>query len=188
MALKTIDELKQAPIWLDTTPDKDLSANDRFQKAEMRDMLASLQNLIPKNRELHNQVESRRQWLASQIAGKGVLVGFTATGLTDFVSTSLHLHCPGVVVHGVIVNAILTNYWWTSAPRWFAVLLTILFGMSAAAIQGRFPPLRASFFIFAILLGYLLINGYILFDWDKWIVGVAAPSMVLLVVWAGYHA
>ena len=101
------------------------------------------------------------------------------------VSTSLHLHCPGVVVHGVIVNAVLTNNWWKVVPSWVTVLITILFGMSAATIQGRFQPLRAGFFIFAILLGYLLINGFILFDWHNWIIGLAAPSVVLLVVWAG---
>ena len=145
----------------------------------------ALQKFVPKNRQLYDQVESKRAWLASQIAGKGVLVGFTATGLTDLVSTSLHLHSPGVVVHGVIVNAILTNNWWKVVPEWLTVLITILLGMSAATIQGRFQPLRAGFFIFAVLLGYLLINGYILFDWHKWIVGLAAPTVVVLVVWAG---
>ena len=144
-----------------------------------------MQTLIPKNRQLHNQVESKRKWLASQIGDKGVLVGFTATGLTDLVSTSLHLRCPGVVVHGIIVNAVLMYSWWKVIPEWVTVVITILLGMAAATIQGRFQPLRASFFIFAILLGYLLINGYILFDWHKWIVGLAAPSVVLLVVWAG---
>jgi CHASE2 domain-containing sensor protein len=185
MAQKTIDALKQAPIWLDTTPDSQLSANDRFQKSEMREAMITLQTLMPKYRRLHDQMESRRQWLTSQIAGKGVLVGFTATGLTDLVSTSLHTHCPGVVVHGVIVNAVLKNYWWKMAPGWVTVILTIFFGLCAAAIQGRFSPLRASFFILSMLLIYLLINGYILFDWHKWVVGVAAPSVAMCMVWGG---
>jgi len=185
MAQKTISALKESPLWMDTTPDKDLTPNDRFLKTQMHDAMSALQKLVAKNRQLYNEVESKRQWLASQITAKGVLVGFTATGLTDLVSTSLHLHCPGVVVHGVIVNAVLTNNWWKVVPESVTIFITILLGMFAATIQGRFQPLRASFFISAMLLGYLLINGYILFDWHKWIVGLAAPSVVILVVWAG---
>jgi CHASE2 domain-containing sensor protein len=187
MAELTLKNLKDSG-WQDMfnqTADKDLKPDERLQKLLLNDAVSALTVTVAKNHNLHKQVESKRQWLASQIAGKGVLVGFTATGFQDQVSTSIHLHCPGVVVHGVIVNAVLTNRWWIMAPEWVTVLLTIIFGMSAAAIQGRFPPLRASFFIFAILLGYLLVNGYILFDWHRWIVGLAAPSVVIVVVWAG---
>ena len=35
MAQKTISALKESPTWLDTTPDKDLSPNDRFMKTQM---------------------------------------------------------------------------------------------------------------------------------------------------------
>lgn len=183
----TLKNLKDSG-WQDMfaqTADKDLKPDERLQKVLLNDAVNALTITVARNHKLHAQVESTSAWLRSQIAGKGVLVGFTATGLTDLVSTSLHLHCPGVVVHGVIVNAVLTNNWWKVVPSWVTVLITILFGMSAATIQGRFQPLRAGFFIFAILLGYLLINGFILFDWHNWIIGLAAPSVVLLVVWAG---
>jgi serine phosphatase RsbU (regulator of sigma subunit) len=183
----TLKNLKDSG-WLDVyakTADKDLSSDDRQKKVLLNDAVTALTVTVAKNHKLHDQVESKRAWVSSQMAGKGVLVGFTATGLTDLVSTSLHLHCPGVVVHGVIVDAVLTNSWWKVVRDWVTVLITILLGMSAATIQGRFQPLRASFFIIAILLGYLLINGYILFDWHKWIVGLAGPSVAVLVVWSG---
>lgn len=167
------------------TPEKDLSFDDRQKKVLLNDAVNALTITVAKNRGLHDQVAHQRQWLQTQLAGKGVLIGFTATGFQDQVSTSLHLHCPGVVVHGVIVNAVLTNHWWKMAPDWVTILITIFLGMSAAAIQGRFQPLRAGFFIVAIFLGYMLVNGYILFDWHKWIVGLAGPSVALGVVWAG---
>ena len=187
MAELTLKNLKDSG-WQEMfaqTADKDLKPDERIQKLLLNDAVNALTVTVSRNHHLHGQVETKRQWLASQITGKGVLVGFTATGVVDQVSTSLHLHCPGIVVHGVIVNAVLTNSWWKVLPEWVTVFITILLGMSAATIQGRFQPLRASFFIFAILLGYLLINGYILFDWHKWIVGVASPSVVVLVVWIG---
>ena len=180
--------LKDCAPWLDVfahTPDKDLKAEERLQKILLNDAVNALQNTVANSRQLRSQIDTQRRWLASQIGGKGVLIGFTATGFQDQVSTSLHLHCPGVVVHGVIVNAVLTGNWWRMAPAWVTVLLTILFGMSAAVVQGRFQPLRASFLVLLLLLGYALFNGYILFDWHKWIVGLAGPSVAMLTVWAG---
>jgi CHASE2 domain-containing sensor protein len=183
----TFDDLKGAG-WLDyfaQHPDKDLTPEERMQKVNLYDAMDAIKDAVANSRQLRAQIEAQRRWLASQIAGKGVLVGFTATGFQDQVSTSLHFHCPGVVVHGVIVNAVLTGNWWRMAPAWVTVLLTILFGMAAAAVQGRFQPLRASFLVLLLLLGYALFNGYILFDWHKWIVGVAGPSVAMLTVWGG---
>jgi len=39
--------------------------------------------------------------------------------------------------------------------------------------------------ILALLLAYGLINGFILFDWHRWVIGLAAPSVAMVVVWAG---
>ncbi|MGD0767298.1 MAG: SpoIIE family protein phosphatase [Tepidisphaeraceae bacterium] len=183
----TLDDLKGSG-WLDyfaQHPDKDLSSEDRAQKVNLYDARDALKYAVAQSHQLRTQIDTQRRWLASQIGGKGVLIGFTATGFQDQVSTSLHLHCPGVVVHGVIVNAVLTGNWWRMAPAWVTVLLTILFGMAAAAVQGRFQPLRASVLVLLLLLGYALFNGYILFDWHKWIVGLAGPSVAMLTVWAG---
>jgi CHASE2 domain-containing sensor protein len=187
MADVTLKDLKGAG-WLDVfahTPDKDLKPEERIQKVLLYDAVDALQNTVANSRQLRAQIDAQRRWLASQIGGKGVLVGFTATGFQDQVSTSLHLHCPGVVVHGVIVNAVLTGNWWRMAPAWITVLITIVFGMAAAAVQGRFQPLRAAFLVLLLLLGYALLNGYILFDWHKWIVGLAGPSVAMLGVWGG---
>jgi CHASE2 domain-containing sensor protein len=166
-------------------PDSELSSNERQQKVGIHDGLAALHAAIAQSTQLDIQFRDLRDWLGKQLGGKGVLIGFTATGLQDQVSTSIFQRCPGVIVHGVIVNAVLDSRWWRFVPGWVTVLLTIVLGMSAAAIQGRFPPLRAALVVAGILLGYLLINGFIVFDWDKWLVGLAAPSVAMIVVWGG---
>jgi CHASE2 domain-containing sensor protein len=187
MAEATLKELKDSG-WLDIfakTPDKELKPDERLQKVFLNDAVDALQNTVAQNRELRHQVETQRQWLTAQIAGKGILVGFTATGLTDQVSTSLHLHCPGVVVHGVIANAVLTGRWWRVAPPWVTILLTILFGVTTAAVLGKYHPLRASLIAVSLLAGYAFVNGFVLFDWNRLIVGVAGPAMAIVTVWAG---
>ncbi|MGD0541958.1 MAG: SpoIIE family protein phosphatase, partial [Tepidisphaeraceae bacterium] len=187
MAEVTLKELKESG-WLDVfakTPDKDLKTEERFQKVLLNDAVDALRNTVAQNRQLRDQVDSQRRWLADQIGGKGILVGFTATGITDQVSTSLHLHCPGVVVHGVIANAVLTGRWWRMAPAWVTVLLTVLFGVGTAAVLGRYHPVPASLIALAMLAGYALINGFVLFDWNRWIVGIAAPAVAIVTVWAG---
>ncbi|HEX4054870.1 MAG TPA: SpoIIE family protein phosphatase [Tepidisphaeraceae bacterium] len=186
MADVTLKELKESG-WLEMfaqTPDKELKPDERLQKVLLQDAVDALKNTVAQNHQLHAQVEAQRRWLASQIAGKGILVGFTATGFQDQVSTSLHLHCPGVVVHGVIANAVLTGHWWHVAPTWVAVLLTIILGVGAATLQGRFSPPRASLLVLGLLVAYALVNGYVLFDWQKWIVGIASPIVAIITVWA----
>ncbi len=186
MAATTLKELKDSG-WLEMfaqTPDKDLKPDERLQKVLLQDAVGALRNTVAQNRQFHAQIDGQRRWLAKQIGGKGVLVGFTATGFQDQVSTSLHLHCPGVVVHGVIANAVLTGRWWRVAPPWVTVLITILLGLGAAALQGRFSPMRASLLVLALLTAYAAVNGYVLFDWGKWIVGIASPSVAIVTVWA----
>jgi serine phosphatase RsbU (regulator of sigma subunit) len=180
--------LSDAQPWVQQyaqTPDSQLSADERQQKLGLNDALTALRPAINQSTQLNHQLVDRREWLAKQIGGKGVLIGLTATGFLDQVTTSIHQKCPGVVVHGVIVNAVLDSRWWTMIPSWVTVMLTIILGMTAAAIQGRFPPFRAALIVMGILLAYLLINGFIMFDWDKWLVGLAAPSVAMVVVWGG---
>ena len=66
-----------------------------------------------------------------------MLIGSVATGSGDFLTTSLHERCPGVVAHGVIANAVLTGRWWREVPGWIAVVLILIFGLAAAFIDAR---------------------------------------------------
>jgi CHASE2 domain-containing sensor protein len=166
------------------TAEKDLAPVDRVQRDNLLAARDALIKSVADNRGLTAQLASLRHNLDSQISGKGVFIGFTASGNEDKVSTSLHLHVPGVVVHGVIANAVLTGRWWRVAPEWFTTILTLILGLTAAYIQGRFAPLKASFLALSLAIGYWLVNGLILFDWQRWIVGVAGPMIAIVLVWA----
>ncbi|HTL31402.1 MAG TPA: SpoIIE family protein phosphatase, partial [Tepidisphaeraceae bacterium] len=159
------------------------------EEAHTRDVLiASRKALIhaqQENPKLVKDLGALRKELADRIAGRGVLVGWTATSAVDLVTTSIHPRCPGVVVHGVIANSIITNNWWTRAPYWVTVLLIITMGMITAVITGRDVPLRASIFTLLLAIGYVLLNGILLFDLGNVIVGAAGPIAAIVIVWAG---
>ncbi|MDP9172460.1 MAG: CHASE2 domain-containing protein [Planctomycetota bacterium] len=186
MATLTLAALNSAG-WLDRykqLAEKDLSPEDKLQRADLYDAVDALRNAVPQSAQLREQIDLQRSELAAQIGGKGVLIGFTATGFQDKVNTSLHLHCPGVVVHGVIANAVLTGRWWRMAPDWVIFLLTIVLAMTTAFAQGRLLPVRGTLLALGLLVGYLLINGFVLFGWQQLIVGVAGPAVAIVCVWA----
>jgi class 3 adenylate cyclase len=101
--------------------------------------------------------------LRTALKGKTVLVGWTGTGTTDEWPTSLHSACPGVVIHSVVFNAIITGHFWHTAPRWVTALITAAIGL---------------------LTTYLLANAFLIFDYGNWIVGAAGPTVAATTVWA----
>jgi serine phosphatase RsbU (regulator of sigma subunit)/CHASE2 domain-containing sensor protein len=140
---------------------------------------------VEENRKLATQLASYRGVLADAIGGKGVLIGWTATGAVDMVTTSLHSRCPGVVVHGAIANAFLTRQWFRSAPTWITALLTLALGIGIALATGRLSPPVALTTAIIATIAYFLINGVLLFDWGHWIVGAAAPMVAIMLAWSG---
>ncbi len=153
-----------------------------------RILIASRQALVnahEQNPALVKELAALRHELADRIAGRGVLIGWTATSAVDLVTTSIHPRCPGVVVHGVIANSIITNSWWTRASYWSTALLIITLGMITAMITGRDSPTRGTIFALLLAIGYLLLNGLLLFDYSNVIVGAAGPLVAIGTVWAG---
>src|SRR5581483_5606436 len=108
-----------------------------------------------------------------------------ATGRTDVLPTSLHAQCPGVVAHGVIFNAILTNHFWRPAPGWLAPIVTVVMGFLAALIAGRIAPIIALPVTILLAGMYLLVNGLVLFDAHHMTAGLAGPLLATGLVWSG---
>jgi CHASE2 domain-containing sensor protein len=184
MAKETLDVLKDSQLLesFDKYSDKELTKNERFQRDEGHAAVEVLQRDVEENRKLHDQASALRKQLATQVDGKGVLVGFIANGLEDRVTTSLHIQCPGVVVHGVIANAVLTNRWWRVAPAGITILITLFLGLATTAAQCRYSAERANFFSFILLFCYWIFNGLILFGIWGWIVGLAGPTIAVIAV------
>jgi len=139
------------------------------------------QPLIDLKEQLHTGRESLRQ----TFEGRAVLIGSTSTGAPDFKSTSLHASCPGVVVHGVLFNAIMTDHFLKRAPRLNSLAVLVGMGIMATCVAALFTPFYA--LLISILLGgaYWLVNGLILYDYGNMIMDIAGPIVVLLIVWSG---
>ncbi|MCX7303853.1 MAG: adenylate/guanylate cyclase domain-containing protein [Hyphomicrobiales bacterium] len=81
--------------------------------------------------------------LASQIAGRIVLVGTSAVGLRDLVSTPLKAGFPGVLVHAEIVDQIISGKF-LSRPDW-AIGLEVVFAIGFGLIVLAFLPVLSTF-------------------------------------------
>jgi adenylate cyclase len=101
------------------------------------------------------------------------------------VTTPLHDRCPGVVVHGVIFNAIMTNHFWRAAPGWVTPIMTLMLGLLTAMATAWMSPVKATITAVAMLATYLLLNGVMMFDRFGIVVGIAGPMTAIAVVWAG---
>ena len=146
---------------------------------------ARVLRLIPQqNAALKSQLIEKRKELAGHLKGKAVLIGWTAIGtIADYVPTSMHESCPGVVVHGVILNAILTNRFWFPAPKWVAPLITLVAGLLTAWAAATLSPWRAAGVAAILALGYCLINGLLVFGRWNILLNVAGPVVVITLVW-----
>jgi adenylate cyclase len=144
-----------------------------------------LREVVRQNAVLGNQVVQFRKTLHQQLTGRAALIGSVATGNADKVSTSMNAQCPGVVVHGAIFNAIMTGALWRSAPPRTTYIIIVLMGVITGLLVAWLHPLKAFFATLLLLLGYLLINGYLLFGSMNLMVGISGPVMAGLLVWSG---
>jgi class 3 adenylate cyclase/CHASE2 domain-containing sensor protein len=126
----------------------------------------------------------QRDELKTKLSGKIVLIGFTATGMIDQYPTPLHNTAPGVVAHGVLVNGILTNFFWGRSPDFYTYSLTILLGIITTFVVAIADPSRSTIFAIFAVVSYIFFNGYVLFDRNRLVLGVAGPLTVIVVTWA----
>ena len=145
-----------------------------------------LRSAIVESNALGRQLLSLRLKLMQELGNRAVLIGWTATGAAaDFVPTSLYSRCPGVVVHGAIFNAIMTNHFWRQMPGWVTPAITLMLGILTATAAACLTPMRAMFAAAVLLFGYLGANGILLFDRFGLLAGIAAPVTAIVLVWSG---
>lgn len=139
---------------------------------------------VAEARALAERVTAERAAMAREFGGKAVLVGFTATGSTDMIATPLHGRCPGVLVHGMVANGILTGELWTHWPRWPSFLVAFAMGLLISWFVAAMPPWASVLSSLSLLAAFLLIDGIVLFDYADRILDAAAPVAVSAVVWS----
>jgi class 3 adenylate cyclase/CHASE2 domain-containing sensor protein len=131
------------------------------------------------------QLVNQRAKLVSELRGKVVFVGSTATGAADFVRSSLDATCPGVYLHGAAFNAIMTGQFLYTAKPWVTVLITLAIGLLTTLAVAFLSPMQAFAAVLLIAGGYAALNGVYLFDKHDLIVGAAGPLVCAGVVWSG---
>jgi class 3 adenylate cyclase/CHASE2 domain-containing sensor protein len=156
---------------------------------ELRDNLkkysAQLREVLTQRELIGRQLVRLRAAMAEQLAGRALLLGGTGTGQTDMRTTTLFFSCPGVVIHGAIVNGILTGRMWRVAPETVTLWVTAAMGIFAAFAVCLLSPALAFGASAALAIGYLAFNGYVLFDYHSLIVGAAGPMLAVGLVYLG---
>jgi class 3 adenylate cyclase/CHASE2 domain-containing sensor protein len=170
LAKMTDDELKNDPVKI----------RQRMEFIDANNALAAFEQ----NKRFEEILTERRNQLRDKISGRAVLIGWVASGGIDAYPTSIQTSCPGVVIHGMIFNSIMTGEFWRHSPSWVTALITIFIGVLVTAANAFLRPSYALITAVLIGTGYLLINGLLLFDYGNLCVGVAAPMVALASVWS----
>lgn len=164
----------------------DVPPEEDPKRAEVLAWVQKLRAVREENPKLLAELTAYRARLREMLDGKAVLVGWTATGvIADFLPTSLHPRCPGVVLHGVVFNQVMTGEVWRTTPQWVTLLATLGVGVLATLAVSFLSPARAALSVAALLAAYLALNGYFLFDYGNLIVGAAGPAVAVGFVFSG---
>jgi class 3 adenylate cyclase len=163
-----------------------LTPDERLQREKILAAATTLAQLAQQIPAIKAELAARRVELRGFLHDKAAMMGWIASGMiADYVPTSLHPRCPGVVAHGVIFNAIMTNNFWRRVPQFVTLLITASLGLLTTAFVAGLGTWRAVVATALMAIIYLLFNGFYLFDKHNLIVGVAGPLAVIVSVWAG---
>lgn len=143
-----------------------------------------LPSLFEECRRVQQLLDENNAFLRNVCEDKAIVIGWTAVGRQDVLTTPIHAVCPGVVGHGVIFNGIVGGEMWTRASPWVTRGVTLLVGLLATLAAAWLNPLKA--LVASVLMAalYVTINGVVLFDQHNLIVGAAAPLVAIALIWS----
>ncbi|MDB5173570.1 MAG: hypothetical protein JWN51_2343 [Phycisphaerales bacterium] len=185
---KTIEEtlasMAEVTTGLSAVPTADLGPAEQQLLAKLKTCDSALREILKQNDAMGRQLAGLRAELRAKLTGKVLFMGGTATGHTDMYPTALHPVCPGVVVHGAVCNAILTGKMWRVAPPYVTLLITAAVGIACGLFASALSPARAFIASASLSAGYLVVNGFVLFDYGNLIVGAAGPAFAAGLLWS----
>ncbi|HET6247674.1 MAG TPA: adenylate/guanylate cyclase domain-containing protein [Tepidisphaeraceae bacterium] len=180
---KTIGELHDLIEGTSSIPVSDLGPAMALDLHNEKTAESNLHEILQQNAALQQQLLDLRADLRKKLMDKAVFLGGTATGNVDKIPTSLFPQCPGVVVHGAIVNAILTGKMYRVAPPWVTAVLTAVIALLTGILASTLSPAKGFMAMVILSGGYLVVNGLLLFDHNSVIVGAAGPAFGGLFSW-----
>jgi len=179
--IKYVDELLSETDTAPAQTDEDKAQAEQIRKIHaLRDLIRQVER---ENDKIDRRLAEARGRLREMIEGKIVLVGSTATGAADFVPTPLHERTPGVVVHGNVLNTILSGRFVAEAHPAASALLVLLVGALIALIASTRGPIESSILLVVAVIGYAMADLSVWAGWTYWMV-TAAPIGSMLLVFA----
>jgi CHASE2 domain-containing sensor protein len=146
------------------------------------DAVKALRDIQHTNDQIEQRITQSEIWVRRHVQDRVVLVGWMATGTTDYYPTPIHRACPGVVIRGTAVNGVLTGELWRYAPRWLDWLVTIVLGALMVVIAARVQPPWALLWAIILCILYALVNAFLVFDLGNVILGMFGPITAVAVV------
>lgn len=148
------------------------------------DAVSVLQRHATELPKLHAALDERRAVLRSVVEGKSILIGWAATGEVDFYPTAIHAYCPGVVLHGVVFNGVMTGELWRALPNWVSVVVGLGVGLIMTLGIAKLSSGVWGALAFVLGAGFALVDALLLFDYANLLLDAAAPLVTVGVVWA----
>ena len=183
---RTVDQLKRLRSEGESLKERERLILENWQRLEQ---VLEINVTGDPDRDLEpltKRLERQKAQIQQRVAGRTVLIGWTATGaIADFVTTSLHARCPGVVVHGALVNGMISGHLWAPAPVWASPLLTLVIGILVTALTAVASPLRSGLAALLIAAGWVWVNGLLVFDYGDHLLAMGAPLVSVGLVWSG---
>src|SRR6185503_13599116 len=144
-----------------------LSPEDARAMASYRALARGIPALLEECRAVPERVAEARARLRGLLGGKLCLVGWTATsgvGLADQVNTSIAPQTPGVYIHAAVANS-------------------VVMGLAGTAVGSRVRVELGPVVVAALVVGWFLFAGVVLWD-AAWTVGpVVGPSLAAGGAW-----
>ena len=120
----------------------------------------------------------------SDIEGKILVYGLTATGTEDLNVTPFQGDYPMVGIYPNVMNTILLSQFIQRIPPWIDALLTFAFGVLLSLVIPRLRVLLGAAFVFAVIVFYALI-AFLALSHAGWWLDAVGPLTTLVV---GYLA
>jgi len=145
----------------------------------------ALQTIQRNADSFQEELNDRQGDLEKSVKDKAVIIGWTATAvIADFVPTSLYGKSPGMIIHGTVYNAIMTNHFWRRSPDWLTAVVSVIVGLLTTACVARFHAVAAFLTSLGILATYILVNCLVVFDYGGYLLGLAGPVVTVAAVWS----
>jgi class 3 adenylate cyclase len=177
-----LDGHEQKLQYLQTKLDADGGATDERSLARQhkrREALDAARSLLDAARELRHQLVERFALIESLVGDRVCLVGASAVGLTDLISTPYQPVYPGVGTHGNVADTILTGAFVQRMPGGQSAAMTGLLLLTNGLLVAQASPLAALLLMSALFAAFWLLAWSLLGSHGLWI-PVVAPGLTLV--------